>query len=78
MKSKYFQLSLLFLLLTQQSLGAIIVGEGDYLARIVIPINSGLDDVEERPDGSIYAHSSDIELSYDCLLYTSPSPRDRG
>ena len=65
MKSKYFQLSLLFLLLTQQSLGAIIVGEGDYLARIVIPINSGLDDVEERPDGSIYAHSSDIELSYD-------------
>lgn len=65
MKSKYFYAVLPMLLLIQLPFGATMVGQEDYLARFVIPISSGLDDVEERPDGSVYVHSSDIELSYD-------------
>ncbi len=40
-------------------------GEEDYLARLSIPLGSALDDVEERPNGTIYSNSTDLELSYD-------------
>ena len=40
-------------------------GEEDYVARLSIPLGSALDDVEERPNGTIYSNSTDLELSFD-------------
>lgn len=52
-------------LLVGTSLLANSKGEEDYVARLSIPLGSALDDVEERPNGSIYSNSTDLELSYD-------------
>ena len=55
----------IWLILASFTLLANSKGEEDYLARLVIPIKSALDDVEERPNGTIYSNSTDLELSYD-------------
>jgi sterol desaturase/sphingolipid hydroxylase (fatty acid hydroxylase superfamily) len=43
----------------------LLASSGDALAQVVLSLESPLDDVEERSDGSIYTNSSDLELVTD-------------
>ncbi|MBX2874951.1 MAG: hypothetical protein KTR30_22700 [Saprospiraceae bacterium] len=60
-------------LLAGTTLLAISKGEEDYLACLSIPLGSALDDVEERPNGTIYSNSTDLELSYEYQKVTRKS-----
>ena len=46
--------------------------ESEYCFEFVFPVTITL------PDGSTYTGNAEEEIFSACLLYTSPSPRDRG
>lgn len=62
MKSQYLLFLLFFLSICSAKATT---GDDCYIAHLSIPIINDLDDVEERPDGSMYRNSSDLELAYD-------------
>ena len=52
--------------------------------RIILAYSGGLDTsiilkwLQENYDAEVVAYTADIGQEINCLLYTSPSPRDRG